>query len=93
MSDILKANTPGPDQIEVGMAVVSLDGESIGKVKEVRPADFLVDRPLARDVYVPYSAIIEATEGGTFRRGPAEPTRVILNVSHAHLDEQGWPTP
>jgi len=93
-SEVLKANSLGPDQIYVGMEVMSIDGHSLGKVKEVRANDFLLDRPLARDLYVPYSFVM-ATEdyGGTFRRGRTEPTEVVLSVSEEHLDNQGWPHP
>jgi hypothetical protein len=89
--EILKANRLGPDQIHVGMDVMSIDGEPVGKVKEVRAEDFLLDRPMARDLYVPYSFVL-ATEdyGGTFRRGPVEVTEVVLNVRGEHLDSQGW---
>jgi len=89
--EILKASSPGPDQIQAGMDVVSIDGEHIGKVKEVREADFLVDRPLARDLWVPFTSVVEAGEhGGTFRRGPRQPSEVVLAVSHNHVDNQGW---
>jgi hypothetical protein len=89
--EILKANSLGPDQIHVGMEVMSIDGVPVGKVKEVRAKDFLLDRPMARDLYVPYSYVM-ATEdyGGTFRRGPTEPTEVVLTVSGSHIDNQGW---
>jgi len=73
------------------MDVVSIDGERIGQVKEVREGDFLIDRPLARDLWVPFTAVVEAGEhGGAFRRGPTQPSEVVLSVSAAHVDEQGW---
>jgi hypothetical protein len=89
--EILKASSPGADQIHPGMAVVSIDGERIGKVKEVRESEFLIDRPLAHDLWVPFSSVVEAGErGGTFRRGPTQPSDVVLGVSAAHVDSQGW---
>ena len=89
--EILKASGPGAEQINVGMDVVSLDGERIGKVKEVRPSEFLVDQQLARDLWVPFDAVIEAGEhGGAFRRGPTQSSEVVLGVSAAHVDNQGW---
>src|ERR1700738_495563 len=89
--EILKASSPGADQIHAGMDVVSIDGERIGKVKEVREDEFLIDRPLARDLWVPFSSVLEAGEqGGTFRRGPTQPSEVMLSVSAAHVDNQGW---
>ena len=39
------------------LRVVGSDGEEAGKVKEVRATDILVDRPMARDIYVPLEAI------------------------------------
>ena len=92
--EILKANTLGPDQIRVGMDVMSINGHAVGKVKEVRADDFLLDRPLARDLYVPFRFVM-ATEdyGGTFRRGPSAPTEVVLSVSEEHIDNQGWQHP
>ncbi len=92
--EVLKANALGPDQVHVGMEVMSIDGHSVGKVKEVRAEDFLLDRPLARDLYVPFSFVLAAEDyGGTFRRGRTEPTEVVLSISEEHLDKQGWRNP
>jgi hypothetical protein len=89
--EILKASSPGADQIQPGMDVVSIDGERLGRVKQVRETDFLLDRPLARDLWVPFTSVVEAGEhGGAFRRGPTQPTEVMLSVSAAHVDSQGW---
>ena len=88
--EILKASSPGRDQLEVGMEVKTLDGHSVGKIKEIGATEFLVNRPLARDLWVPFSAIL-ATEDytGNFR-GPVQLTDVVLEVSSAHVDRQGW---
>lgn len=89
--EILKANTLGPDQIHVGMHVTTLDGERIGTVKEVREDEFLVDRPLAHAVWVPYRFVLAAEgHGDGFRRTPPRPTDVVLTVSAAHIDAQRW---
>ena len=89
--EVLKASSPGREQIHPGMDVVSIDGERIGKVKEVGDTEFLVDRPLAHDLWVPFASVVEAGEhGGTFRRGPTQPSEVVLGVSHNHVDNQGW---
>jgi hypothetical protein len=89
--EILKASSPGADQIKVGMDVVSIDGERIGKVKEVRQGSFLIDRQFARDLWVPFESVVEAGEhGGSFRRGPTQASEVVLGVSAAHVDSQGW---
>jgi hypothetical protein len=85
--EILKASAP---HIQVDMEVTALDGHPIGKVKEIRGDEFLLDRPLARDLWVPLSAVL-ATEDytGNFR-GPVQPTMVVLTVSEANVDDQGW---
>lgn len=89
--EILKANTMGPDQVHVDMNVSSIDGEQLGKVKEVSGTEFLLNRPLARDLWVPFSAVLAAEErSGTFRRGPTVPDEVVLNISAAHVDAQNW---
>jgi hypothetical protein len=89
--EILKASSPGPSLVEVGMQVMSLDGERIGKVKVIHPDEFLVDRPMARDVWIPFSAMLGAEDyGASFRRGPYEEPSVVLTVSHAKIDDQGW---
>ncbi len=89
--EILKANRLGPDQVHVGMDVMSLDGHPVGKVKEVCAEEFLLDRPLARDLWVPYSCVLAAEDyGGSFRRGPVEQTEVVLTVAAAQVEEHGW---
>jgi hypothetical protein len=88
--EILKASGPDTSRIQVGMPVTSLDGQPVGKVKEVGDNEFLVDRPLARDLWVPFASVL-ATEDYTANvRGPVQPTAVVLSVSSAHIDSQGW---
>lgn len=89
--EILKASSPGPAQVEIGMQVRSLDGEHVGTVKEIHPDEFLVNRPWARDLWVPFSALFSVEDySSSFRRGPAQEPSVVLEVSHAHIDSQGW---
>jgi hypothetical protein len=89
--EILKASGPGTDQVRVGMTVTSLDGERLGTIKEVRGQEFLLNRPLARDLWVPLASVMATGEhGGKYRGGPTQPTHVVLNVSEAHVDRQGW---
>lgn len=68
-------------QIRVGMEVIGRDGENVGEVKEVRSHDFLVDRSMARDIYVPFSAC-QVTSG-----------QIRLNVRADEVDNQGWEMP
>ncbi len=65
-----------------GMTVAGSDGWPVGHVKDVRRTDFLVNRPLARDIYVPYSACQALEED-----------RVILNVPGGAVGDQGWASP
>lgn len=67
--------------VSTGMDVVGSDGKAVGTVKEVRDNDFLVDRPVAFDVYVPFSAC-NAANG-----------LVQLNVPARDVDKQGWEMP
>lgn len=61
-----------------GMTVVSMSGEELGSVKEVRTADFLLNMSMRRDLFVPFSAITEV--GGT----------VVLSVNGQDIGDQGW---
>jgi hypothetical protein len=88
--EILKASTPGPQQIEVGMEVAALDGERIGRVKEVQKDEFLLDRPMAHDLWVPFSSVLAAEDYTSNFRGPVQPVTVVLSVSSAHIDGQHW---
>jgi hypothetical protein len=67
----------GPD-----MLVVSSDNDEVGTVKELRASDFLVDRALQRDIYVPFNAV-RTVEGG----------RIILNMAIGQIDDAGWESP
>ena len=44
-------------EIRPGMSVIGADGSEVGRVKQVRSNDFLVDRPMARDAAIPYSLV------------------------------------
>src|SRR5262245_58557227 len=88
--DVLKAHSPG-DQVRVGMDVNTVDGERLGRVKEIRGDEFLLDRPFARDLWVPLSSVMATEEYRTnYRGGSPEPEQVVLNVSAAHVERQGW---
>jgi BON domain len=92
--EILPANTFGAGDIAVGMPVVGIDGTPVGKVKTVGADDFLVDRPLARDVYVPYAAVLNTTnEWETYSGGPVQPAEVVLTVRSEDVGDQGWRHP
>ena len=65
--------------VQVGMDVIDLDGQAVGVVKRRRVLDFLVARPLKRDVYVPFSAIA----GGNGRE-------LRLSVASDSVGSSGW---
>lgn len=64
-----------------GMEVVDLEGNRVGKVKEVRPTDFLLSRRWSRDVYVPY--FFSNLDGNI----------VVLHVLENEIEDQGWAKP
>lgn len=79
-----------PQYINVGMNVVGFDGEEIGTVKEIRSTDMLVNRPLARDVYIPLEAIqaiVDATASDS-----VDP-HIILTIRADSVGDTDWPHP
>lgn len=68
-------------RIKQGMNVIGRNGAFIGRVKVVRSNDFLVDRPMRRDIFVPFSAV-RRTNGD-----------VLLRFSENEIGEQDWPRP
>ena len=69
-------------QIRETMDVVGSDGANIGTVKSVHGTDFHVDRPMGRDLFIPFSAV-QTVDG----------ERVMLSVRASEVDEQHWPAP
>lgn len=68
------------DQVHRGMGVVDSHADPIGTIVEIRGDDFLVDRPLARSVYVPFDVI----------RGVSR-AHVALQIPASQVDNMGWP--
>jgi hypothetical protein len=64
------------------MEVVGSDGDRVGTVKQIRENDFLVNRPLQRDVYVPFDAVKDVANG-----------KVVLTVQAGQVDNMNWPKP
>jgi hypothetical protein len=67
--------------IQEGMEVFDSEGKKVGKVKDVRGSDFLLNRLLAKNYYVPFIACTMSTEG------------VHLNVKRGEMKDQGWASP
>ncbi len=68
--------------VREGMDVCGSDDEGVGKVKTLGDNEFLVDRTMQRDVWVPFSAVRDV-----------EGNRVILTVPANQVDHQNWPSP
>jgi ferritin-like metal-binding protein YciE len=66
-------------QMQQGMQVVGSDMSNVGRVRDILENDFLVDIPLHRDLFVPFSAIQNIDNG-----------RVVLNVPGNQIDDMGW---
>ena len=47
----------GGSSVQVGMVVLGSDLQSVGLVKEVHPTEFLLDRELQRDIYLPLQVV------------------------------------
>lgn len=69
-------------QIRPGMIVIGRSGEKVGVIKEIRQQDFLLDRPMARDIYVPFSAWDRV-----------EDDQLRLTVDAEAISQQGWEQP
>ncbi len=65
-----------------GMEVFGSDGAHIGRVKDIEVERFLVVRPGARDVFVPFAACEHVKDG-----------RVYLDVASSQVDAMGWDHP
>jgi hypothetical protein len=66
-------------QVTTDMTVIDSEGAEAGVVKEIREEFFLLDRPAALDVYVPYTAI-QNIAANTIR----------LNLSPRQIDDLSW---
>ncbi len=75
-----RADTPIGHGLHVneGMEVIGSNGQRIGQVKQIREKDFLVDRKLARDVYVPFSAVAKSDRC------------VVLAIPSEKMDDMDW---
>ena len=69
-------------QMQRGMPVVGSDRSNVGLIKEVRDNDFLVDIPMHRDLYVPFSAIQNVDDD-----------QVVLNIPGHQVLQMNWPRP
>lgn len=77
-----------PQQLHVGMDVVGDDGEFVGTVKSVSSDTFELNRPWARDLVVPLSAIRAIVDSSATH---AVNAHAILVMRAHSVDAQGWP--
>ena len=68
-------------QLRVDMEVIGSNGKVIGHIKEIRDRDFLVDRDMARDIYVPFDQVRSVG------------AQAMLAVTDEEVDNQGWEKP
>lgn len=75
-------NSSVKSQLQEGMQVVGSDMSNVGFVRDIRENDFLVDIPMHRDLYVPFSAIQSV-----------DADRVVLNIPGDQIYGMNWPKP
>ncbi len=75
--------------VHEGMDVLGSDGVKVGTVKQIRDYDILVNRPLARDIHVPFSAIDNVVPSGAIDKVAHE--KVLLNIPADQVDKENWP--
>ena len=69
-------------QMQPGMPVVGSDMKNVGLIKEVRDDDFLVDIPMHRDLYIPFSAVQNV-----------DADQAVLNVPAHQVSQMNWSRP
>lgn len=68
-------------ELKIGMTVVGSDGFDVGKVKEVRERDVLIDMKFHKDTYAPLEAIEQV-----------QADRAVLTMPAAQAYRENWPT-
>jgi hypothetical protein len=66
--------------VQVGMVVLGSDKESVGLVNEVHPTEFLLDRELQRDVYLPLPLVDRVAN-----------KLVVLAITADEVHTREWP--
>jgi hypothetical protein len=68
-------------QLKTGFEVDDSNGKKLGTVKEIHDFDFLIDRTMAPDLHVPFSAIQNINNN-----------KVLLNLTSDQIDKMHWAT-
>lgn len=71
-------------EVQPNMEVFTADAVRIGRVKNVREGDMLIDRDHARDVFVPRSLVNLVTDSEH---------RVDLSITEAEYKDRDWENP
>lgn len=71
----------GGRMLRMHMEVRGSDGQRVGEVKEMHGDEFILDRPNARDLYVPMHSVSQIFDD-----------HVQLNVPSDRVDDMGWQT-
>ena len=79
---VVRTRTGRVFHVTEGMPVLGADGVHVGRLKQVRLADMLVDRALRRDVYVPFEAIADVRSEG-----------IVLTIPADQVDSMNWAHP
>lgn len=72
--------TSGQHDVRVGMEVVGTDGEPVGRVLEVGPDNFLVERPELTNIFLTFDDVQRIADG-----------RVMLNIPVVEVNTMNWP--
>jgi uncharacterized membrane protein len=85
---------PASANIRPGMMVISSDGEIVGRVKQARRSEFLLDRELQTDLYVPIDAVRNVIGDEVILNVPRyEVSRLKERTAPGKPETEGWKTP
>ncbi|MEZ4521653.1 MAG: hypothetical protein R3A46_08435 [Thermomicrobiales bacterium] len=71
-------------EIQLNMNVYTSDAVEIGRIKKIRDHDILIDRPHARDIYVPFTFISQVLDAEQ---------RVELSITEQEFNDHVWDNP
>jgi hypothetical protein len=59
--------------------VLDVEGKEVGRVKEVRTSNFLIDRPFAPDVFIGYEHVLWV-----------DVDQILLDLDAMQIDDESW---
>jgi len=78
----------GRSDIREGMEVVSSDGDNLGTVKQARQSDFLLDRSMSFDVFVPFD-LVASTDANRVTLSVTKDDLGSMNLQRPAMDDWG----